>query len=181
MADKYYSDTNAKLMAQRIEEEKKTAALKNEDEVTDDLLFYYDKNFNNNYDTIQNLNNTIETRDAIITTNQDSYDNKGDIIFVLKYMLYFVIFVMLVFVGSVFGIYSTNGIIGLLVLGILLFFGLTYYKFYFSNIKASIVIIWGFHIISRKTSSTVISLSLGNISSKYGKFLKWRQLTRLVW
>ena len=78
MSDKYYNEVNQNIVSQ------KRHVVDNENEITDDLLYYYDKKFDNNYDAIQKIDKSIQNKEAIITINQDEYENKNDIVIILQ-------------------------------------------------------------------------------------------------
>lgn len=128
MSDSYYASMNAKIQAQKQVNSMKNKVQKIDDKITNKLLFHYDQTFDKNYDHIQKLNKNIMTRNSIININNNDYNYKVDVVFVLRNFLYLLLFILLIFLGATIGIYSRNTMNTILIISMVLFVvGMVYY------------------------------------------------------
>lgn len=129
----YYGAINNKLQ-NKSEFMKQNAELKQkENEITNKLLYYYDKNFNSYYDHDQNLNAQIESRDQLIRINNLEFEDKKDKIMILQYILGFLFFIIILGIGLYLKFYSKTTLITLLIIGLIATIIVIYYKIVFNQ------------------------------------------------
>jgi rubrerythrin len=105
----YYSAINTKLSNRKQLFNKKIKVSNKENNITNDLLYYYDKNFDSYYDKNSKLNNTIESSEKIIDINRSAADQKIKQIFILKSSLLFLFVNVLNFIfHSSFHLYKSG-------------------------------------------------------------------------
>jgi len=80
---------------------------------------FYDQDFNNKYEKIQSINKDINTKDAIINMNRNSYQDKELTVFTLKNLLYLILYIILMGTFMVVGVASYNTFATMVLVGII--------------------------------------------------------------
>lgn len=73
-----------------------------ENKITNNLLYYYDKNFDSYYDINNNLDNNIETGEKLVSINNREFVKKSMRIYILRNLLFLIIFNTIVICGHKF-------------------------------------------------------------------------------
>lgn len=129
----YYAAINNKLQNKEAAIITRADLKNKENEITNKLLYYYDKNFDSYYDNSQAINAQIESRDQLIRINNDEFEEKLDIIFVLKYFMWLLLFIIVIGIGKFFNLYTTSTMNIILVLSFIIYVVIIVYKFLFNK------------------------------------------------
>lgn len=80
---------------------------------------FYDNDFNNKYERIQAINKDINTKDAVINMNRNSYQDKELTVFSLKNLLYLILYIILIGTFMVVGVISYGSFTTMVLVGII--------------------------------------------------------------
>jgi len=114
---------------------------KKDDNITTDLLYYYDKKFDKNYINNQKFNNNIDTKNLLIDINTQEFNNKNNIVFILKNFLVVLFFISVLLIAKNFKLikHKTMIIFSILILIIYLlyiYYTIKYDKIYLGDERA---------------------------------------------
>ncbi len=96
--------------------------------INDKLIDYYDDDFNDKYDKVQELNRNILARNQLIHFNQDSFDNKIKYINILKNAIGILFFTLIIWIGYLLNILGGNTLTYLVIGAVALFIIISMYS-----------------------------------------------------
>ena len=129
----YYVTINDKLKNKNAKFGQKLSLSNQENEITNKLLYYYDKNFNSYYDEDQKLNANIESKNQLIKINNDEFNNKRNTTLILKYFLALLFFIILIVIGFFFKLYNANIMGTILTISFIFYVVIIYYRIYYET------------------------------------------------
>lgn len=126
--DKYYAVIDQKLNNRGELNKINLNIGENDHRVTTKLINHYDKNFDDLYVKTKHIESAITSRDQLININNDEYERKTDIVFILKNLLFLMIFVFAIFILKYLHIIHHQTARNIYIVSFILYIVITYYK-----------------------------------------------------
>lgn len=96
----YYAAMNEKLINKSNQSNLKNSIRNKNKLLTNNIINYYNNDFNSKYDTNRYLDKEIMTKTQLIDTNEFAFNKKNNIVLLLSYLLYLLIFFFFIFLFS---------------------------------------------------------------------------------
>lgn len=133
MSEKYEA-INSKLMNRKDVYSDKINVLEKENKITNNLLYYYDKNFDSYYNTNEKLDSNIKTNEKIISINNDEFVQKNNKVFILKNFLLLILFnIVIVILHTPLHLYSRTTLLLLIFISVLYYIWSVINHIYFNK------------------------------------------------